>query len=87
MVSTNALARVMVVQMVWRGLVAAVVFTLLVAVASGCGSSPLPGVLTPAKPCPGDPCSTVTCPSGFVCYVDGYCGGHCQPQPVGNRPF
>jgi hypothetical protein len=86
-VSTNALARVMVVQMVWRGLVAAVVFTLLVAAASGCGNTPLPSLLAPAKSCPGDPCATVACPSGFTCWVDSYCAGHCQAQPVGNRPF
>jgi len=85
--STNALARAMVVQMFWRGLVAAIGFVLLAAVVSGCANTPVPGLLTPAKQCPGNPCSAVACPSGFVCYVDGYCGGHCQPEPGPNRPF
>jgi len=86
-VSTNALARVMVVQMVWRGLVAAVVFTLLVAAASGCGNTPLPSALTP-KACPGNPCGAMACPSGFVCSLDAQCGAHCQPEPLpSSRPF
>lgn len=87
MVTTNALARVMVVQMFWRSLVAAVGFVLLAAAVSGCGNAPLPAALAPAKSCPGDPCGAVACPSGFVCYVDSYCGGHCQAQPMPNRPF
>ena len=86
MVSTNALARALVVQMIWRGLVAAVVFTLLVAAASGCANTPLPSALAP-KSCPGDPCGVMACPSGFVCSLDAQCGAHCQPQPLPNRPF
>ena len=62
MVSTNALARAMVVQMFWRGLVAAIGFVLLAAVVSGCANTPVPGLLTPAKQCPGNPCSAVACP-------------------------
>jgi hypothetical protein len=85
-VSTNALAGVMVVQMFWRGLVAAVVFTLLVAVASGCANTPVPSALMP-KSCPGNPCGVMACPSGFTCSLDAQCGAHCQPEPLGNRPF
>jgi hypothetical protein len=85
-VSTNALARVMVVQMVWRGLEAAVVFALLAAAASGCANTTIPALLTP-RSCPGDPCGVMACPSGFVCQLDAQCGAHCQAQPLGNRPF
>ena len=86
MVSTNALARVMVVQMLWRSLVAAVGFVLLAAAVSGCGNTPLPAALAP-KSCPGDPCGVMACPSGFICSVDAQCGAHCEPQPLPHRLF
>jgi hypothetical protein len=85
-VSTNALARAMVMQMVWRGLVAAVGFVLLAAVVAGCANTPVPGLLTP-KSCPGDPCGAMACPRGFICALDAQCGAHCQPQPLPTRPF
>ena len=67
----------------WRRLALAVAFISLATVVAGCPKNPLPTSLTP-KPCPGDPCGMMACPSGFVCELNSQCAARCQAQPINN---
>jgi hypothetical protein len=84
--SMNSIVRVVFAHMLWRCFGVAVVLVVLAVVASGCGNIPFPSALTPQS-CPGNPCGPMACPSGFVCSVNAQCAPHCDPQPLGNRPF
>jgi len=61
-----------------------VAFISLATAVAGCPKNPFPAALTP-RSCPGDPCGTMACPSGFTCQLDGQCGPHCQAQPLNSR--
>jgi hypothetical protein len=80
--STNSPARA---RASWGRVAVAVTFIALATAMAGCMKNALPTSLTP-KPCPGDPCGMMACPSGFVCQLDSQCAARCQVQPI-NRQF